>query len=55
VSILDPGGVEALFDVPENWRFTAYLCLGWPQADDDTPLLHRAGWQENTATDWPEA
>lgn len=55
VSILDPAGVEALFDVPEGWRFTAYLCLGWPQSEDDTPLLHRAGWQENTATDWPEA
>jgi len=55
VSILDPAGVEALFDVPDNWRFTAYLCLGHPQTDDDTPLLHRAGWQENTGTDWREA
>ncbi len=55
VSILDPAGIEALFDVPDHWRFTAYLCLGYPGSDDDTPLLHRAGWQENTETDWSDA
>lgn len=52
VSILDPAAIEALFGVPENWRFTAYLCLGWPEFTDDTPLLHRAGWQRNQPTDW---
>lgn len=54
VSILDPADITTLFDAPDHWRFTAYLCLGYPSADDDTPLLHRAGWQENTSTDWPE-
>lgn len=52
VSILDPAVIARLFDVPGDWEFSAYLCLGWPQFTDDTPLLHRVGWQENRATDW---
>jgi 5,6-dimethylbenzimidazole synthase len=54
VSILDPERVERIFDAPESWSFTAYLCIGLPAFDDDTPLLHRAGWQENTPTRWEE-
>lgn len=53
VSILDPAQIEALFAVPAGWEFSAYLCIGHPEFMDDTPLLHRAGWQENAATDWP--
>ncbi len=52
VSILDPHVMEALFDVPEGWEFAAWLCLGHPAFQDDTPLLHRAGWQENMPTSW---
>lgn len=52
VSILDPGAMERLFAVPQDWAFTAYLCLGHAEWDDDTPLLHRAGWQENAPTRW---
>lgn len=52
VSILDPAPVRALFDVPDSWHLTGYLCLGYPLANDDMPLLHRNGWQENTATRW---
>lgn len=52
VSILDPRRVERIFDTPASWRFTAYLCIGLPAFEDDTPLLHRAGWQENTPTRW---
>jgi 5,6-dimethylbenzimidazole synthase len=52
VSILDPQGIEQLFDVPQGWEFAAYLCLGHPEFMDDTPLLHRAGWQENAETEW---
>ncbi len=54
VSILDPEHIETLFDVPQGWEFSAYLCVGHPEFMDDTPLLHRAGWQENTALDWDE-
>lgn len=54
VSIIDPDSIERLFEVPATWRFTAYLCIGRPAFDDDTPLLHRAGWQENTPTRWQD-
>jgi len=54
VSILEPEGVARLLDVPKTWEFTAWLCLGHPEFDDDTPLLHRAGWQENTPTRWQQ-
>lgn len=54
VSILDPARIERLFDVPPGWRFAAYLCLGAAAVTDDTPLLHREGWQENTAAPWIE-
>lgn len=52
VSILDPAAMERIFEVPEDWSFTAYLCLGHAEWDDDTPLLHRAGWQENAPKRW---
>ncbi|MCW1429030.1 5,6-dimethylbenzimidazole synthase [Novosphingobium sp. JCM 18896] len=53
VSILDPDAMTRLFAAPADWRFSAYLCLGYPlRADDDTPLLHRVDWQENTASAW---
>lgn len=52
VSILDPRRMEQAFQVPGSWRFSAYLCLGWPDFDDDTPLLHRAGWQLNEPSRW---
>ncbi len=54
VSILEPAVIERIFDAPEGWEFSAYLCLGWPEFTDDTPLLHRTGWQENQPTDWEE-
>ena len=52
LSILDPDRVTDILDVPKDWLFTAYLCVGLTEFDDDTPLLHRAGWQENTSAEW---
>lgn len=52
VSILDPHGVEALLGTPPGWEFAAYLCIGHPEFTDDTPLLHRTGWQANAETEW---
>lgn len=52
VSILDPRRMEAILAAPPGWEFSAYLCLGWPEFADDTPLLHRVGWQENRTTAW---
>ncbi|MFC2969100.1 5,6-dimethylbenzimidazole synthase [Acidimangrovimonas pyrenivorans] len=52
VSIVAPRRMCEIFAAPDDWEFSAYLCLGWPERFDDTPLLHRAGWQENAATVW---
>jgi 5,6-dimethylbenzimidazole synthase len=46
VSILDPAHVGAILDVPQSWRFIGYFCLGYPQAESDTPELQRAGWEK---------
>lgn len=54
VSILRPEMVARIFEVPESWHFAAYLCVGHPAFDDDTPLLHREGWQENLPSWWAE-
>jgi 5,6-dimethylbenzimidazole synthase len=52
VSILDPASVSACLDVPAEWQFTAYLCVGYAVEPHDLPELHRAGWQANTPTVW---
>ncbi len=46
VSILDPRPLARLLDVPERWRLIGYLCLGYPQAEDDRPALQRVGWED---------
>jgi len=45
VSILDPAALSALLDVPAAWKFVGYFCLGYPERDDLTPELERAGWE----------
>ena len=52
VSILDPDALYATLTAPPDWSLTAYLCLGLPARDDDTPLLHRTDWQADTPTTW---
>ncbi|MFK4820796.1 5,6-dimethylbenzimidazole synthase [Ochrobactrum quorumnocens] len=52
VSILDPLAMKHLFNVPEHWIFSHYLCIGWPCFTSDIPLLHENGWQENTTLRW---
>ena len=54
VSILDPAAIDSLFDVPQSWVFTGYLCMGCAAFADDRPLLHRTGWQCDTPTQWTE-
>jgi 5,6-dimethylbenzimidazole synthase len=46
VSILDPAAVHASLDLPPQWTFIAYLCLGWPEEEHDDPELERHGWEE---------
>ena len=46
ISILTPAGINTLLGVPEVWRLIGYFCLGYPQADDASPELERAGWEQ---------
>jgi len=46
VSILEPLSIAKALDVPANWRFVGYFCLGYPQLEDDSPELERVGWEQ---------
>ena len=50
VSILDRDRLMRDLDVPANWRFIGYLCIGWPEEDDTVPELERAGWETRSPT-----
>lgn len=45
ISILDPDRLTQDLDVPPAWRFIGYLCIGWPEVEDDMPELEREGWE----------
>ena len=52
VSILEPAVIASALDLPAHWRFIGYFCLGYPQREDDSPELERAGWERRRpATD----
>lgn len=44
VSILDPGDITRILDVPPGWTFIGYFCLGYPTGEHDVPELEREGW-----------
>lgn len=48
VSILDPAQLTKDLDVPSDWRLIGYLCVGWPETDEKTPELERAGWEKRS-------
>jgi 5,6-dimethylbenzimidazole synthase len=50
VSILDREGVDAMLDVPAEWRCLGLLCLGYPITEEATPELERRGWEHRI--DW---
>jgi 5,6-dimethylbenzimidazole synthase len=45
VSILDSSALAETLDVPRDWAFIAYLCVGWPEDENRIPELERIGWQ----------
>lgn len=45
VSILDPAVIPRILDVPAEWTFIGYFCIGVPQTEDHTPELEREGWE----------
>ncbi len=46
VSILDPAAVAEILNVPAEWKFIGYFCLGYPQTDETIPELEQAGWEQ---------
>ncbi len=46
VSILDAAAVARALDVPPDWIFIGYFCLGYPEAEEVTPELERSGWEK---------
>ena len=49
VSILDPAALTQCLDVPTDWRFIGYFCIGYPAAEHETPELERHGWERRRA------
>jgi len=45
VSILYPERLCTDLDAPKDWELVAYLCMGWPETETETPELIRAGWE----------
>lgn len=46
VSILPPKEVKSILTVPDHWNFVAYLCVGYPQFQNETPELEQKGWEK---------
>jgi 5,6-dimethylbenzimidazole synthase len=51
VSILNPERIHDVLDVPASWKFIAYLCIGYPEADCDQPELERTKWEHRRGAD----
>jgi 5,6-dimethylbenzimidazole synthase len=49
VSILDPVQLRTDLDLPDNWSLVAYLCVGWPKEETETPELVTVGWEMRDA------
>jgi len=49
VSILDPVQLRNDLDLPDNWSLVAYLCVGWPKEETETPELETVGWEMRDA------
>ncbi len=45
VSILEPDVVTHALDVPPEWKLIAYLCVGYPIEEHDSPELERTRWE----------
>ncbi|MBC9876719.1 5,6-dimethylbenzimidazole synthase [Bradyrhizobium sp. INPA01-394B] len=50
VSILTPDRMHTILDVPQAWKFIAYLCIGYPEAECEQPELERAKWEHRRSS-----
>ncbi|UMM08184.1 5,6-dimethylbenzimidazole synthase [Gluconobacter frateurii] len=46
VSILEPEAVSTMLDAEPGWDLVAYLCVGYPMEQANTPELERMGWEK---------
>lgn len=51
VSILDPVRLARDLAMPAAWRFTGYLCMGYPEEEHLDPELERHGWEARKAAE----
>jgi 5,6-dimethylbenzimidazole synthase len=49
VSLCEPERVHQILSVPAEWHLVAYLCVGYPEQEHETPELQRAGWERRNA------
>ncbi len=46
VSIVRPEAIEAALQVPSSWKLVGYLCIGFPETEEDeVPELEQAAWE----------
>lgn len=45
VSILEPTRLLEPLDVPSEWKWVGYFCVGYPKTYEDSPELEREGWE----------
>jgi len=46
VSILDPSALRSVLELPDGVEIVAYLCVGYPEAFLERPMLEKAGWRD---------
>jgi 5,6-dimethylbenzimidazole synthase len=46
ISILDPEELREPLAIPPHWQWVAYLCMGWPEKEQDHPELEAVGWEQ---------
>ncbi|UTW57424.1 5,6-dimethylbenzimidazole synthase [Kordiimonas sp. SCSIO 12603] len=51
VSILRADKMNEILECPAEWQFIAYLCMGYPEEESQTPELVREKWQERVPTE----
>lgn len=51
VSVLDREALSSLLELPERVEIVAYLCVGYPEAFLEQPLLEQVGWQARLPLD----
>ena len=51
VSILDPHRIREILNIPEEWRFIGYFCLGYPQTESNLPELELTGWERRRSSE----